>query len=385
MILLATAVVAAAGYQAVRTWGTRLLDVEVYRQGAQLWLHDQGLYSATDLPIDLPFLYPPLAAVLFSPLTSLDAGAAGTWLTVLSFVALLAVAVLIARRMPARLGPWPILAAVFVAVAMQLEPVQQTFGFGQINLILMALVMADCLIDARRWPRGVLLGLAAAIKLTPLVFLLYLLLRCDVRAAITTAGTFAVCAALGWLAAPRDSLAYWTDVVFHTAERVGSDYVGNQSVYAILARANVSDLGVTIMWAIASVGIIAAGSLAMWCAIRRNQHLTAIAICGVLALLVSPVSWNHHWVWVLPAFAAALATTTWRTIVPTIAAVAVYVIGPHWKVPAGNGQEAHWTTAQWLAGNAYLLTAIAMLLSLPALLIPPRQASAADDNHMLRP
>lgn len=361
VVLLAVTVLAVVGYQAVRSWGMRLLDVEVYKQGAQLWLDGHALYSPADLPIDLPFLYPPLAAVLFSPLTSLGPGAAGTWVTVLSFSALVAVAVLVARRLPTRLGPWPIVAAAFVALAMQLEPVQHTFGFGQINLILMALVAADCLVDVRWWPRGVLVGVAAAIKLTPLVFLLYFVLHRDVRAAVVAVASFTTCMALGFLAAPRDSVAYWTRFVFHTADRVGSDYVGNQSLYGVLARANVNDLGVIVMWAILGVGVVAVGGMAIWWMLRRGQKLAAVATCGVVGLLVSPVSWSHHWVWVLPAFAAAAGVATWRTLVPTIIVIAVFVVGPHWTVPAGNGQEAHWTTAQWAVGNAYLLIAAGVL------------------------
>jgi alpha-1,2-mannosyltransferase len=361
-MLLATVVLGVIGYDAVRSWGQRLLDVEVYKQGARLWLAGHDLYTSADLPIDLPFLYPPFAAVLFSPLAEQSPQASGSWITVLSFAALLTVAVLLARRLGERFGPWPITAAVMVALAMQLEPVQQTFGFGQINLILLALVLADCLIEVRWWPRGALVGLAAAIKLTPLVFLLYFLLRRDLRAAVVATASFAGCLAVGFIAAPRDSATYWTGVVFDTADRVGSDYVGNQSIYGMLSRATgLTDTGVNVLWALGSAVVLAAGGVVMWCAIRRGQHLAAVAVCGMLGVLVSPISWSHHWVWIVPAVAAVLGFASWRLLVPTIVAIGVFVAGPHWQLPAGNGQEAAWTAGEWILGNAYLLTALVVL------------------------
>lgn len=361
--LVAITLIGAIGYDAVQSWGGELLDVEVYRQGGQLWLDGQDVYATTGLRIDLPFLYPPLAAVLFSSLTGLTAQTAGVVVTVLSFVALVAAAVVLARRLPERLGPWPLVAAVMVALCLQLEPLQHTFGFGQINLILLALVVVDCLVDARWLPRGVLVGIAAAIKLTPLVFLLYFLLRKDTRAALVTVASFAACMALGFLAAPKASVTYWTDVLFDTADRVGNEYAGNQSIYGLLSRAEFDEGGLIVLWLLAGLALAAVGAVVMHRALRRGSDLTAVAVCGVIGVMVSPISWSHHWVWVLPALAAALELMSWRVLLPAVAVAAVFFLAPHWLVPTNDGHEYHWTTGQWLLGNAYLLTAAIVLVA----------------------
>ena len=102
-----------------------------------------------------------------------------------------------------------------------IQPVRNTLNYGQVNLALMALVAADCLVRSPRWPRGALTGIAAAVKLTPAAFVLFFLLRRDWRAAVTAAVSFAVCTGAGFLLDGRDSAAYWTSVLFQSG-RPGS-------------------------------------------------------------------------------------------------------------------------------------------------------------------
>src|SRR5690606_14357860 len=255
-----------------------------------------------------------LAAVLFSSLAVVSAETAGVVMTVLSFAALVLAAVVLAGRLPERTGPWPLVAAGMVALCLQVEPVRHTFGFGQINLLLLALVVVDCLVDLRWLPRGVLVGLAAAIKLTPLVFLVYFLLRRDTRAVVATVSSFVGCMALGFLLAPQASISYWTDVVFDTAERVGNEYAGNQSIYGVLSRAGFDEGGLIVLWLLVAIAVTAIGAVAMRRALRLGSELTAVAICGVVGVMVSPISWSHHWVWVLPALAATLEIMSWRVL-----------------------------------------------------------------------
>ncbi len=112
-----------------------------------------------------------------------------------------------------------------LAVAAYLQPVKQEIGFGQVDLLLLALCAVDCLVDSPRWPRGLLIGLATAIKLEPGVFIIYFLLTGRRREAGTAALSFAALTALAWLISPRDSMAYWTSVIFKTRktwrQRVG--------------------------------------------------------------------------------------------------------------------------------------------------------------------
>ena len=138
-----------------------------------------------------------------------------------------------------------------------LEPVLQTIEFGQINLLLMALVVLDCLVERPRWPRGLLIGIAAAIKLTPAVFLLYLLLRRDVRAAVTTVVAGAVATLLGFLVAPAESWRFWLDNPVSGVS--GSPFFTNQTFEAVLVRAGVDGLAGRISWLLLSVGAARAG------------------------------------------------------------------------------------------------------------------------------
>ena len=136
-----------------------------------------------------------------------------------------------------------------------LEPVLQTIEFGQINLLLMALVAVDCLVERPRWPRGLLIGIAAAIKLTPAVFLLYLLLRRDFRAAATVVVSGAVATAIGFLVAPAESWKFWLDNPVSGVS--GSPFFTNQTFQAVLVRAGVDGPAGRIGWLLLSAALLA--------------------------------------------------------------------------------------------------------------------------------
>jgi alpha-1,2-mannosyltransferase len=177
------------------------LDLKVYRTGGYAWLHDVRLYSEAFgkmVPgIALPFTYPPLAAILFVPLHLLPYPLALLAMCVASTAALSATMVLVAHRLYGPTRQATMAGLLVVVLGLAFEPVRSTIGFGQINLILMGLVSLDCLLPRTRWPRGVQVGLAAAIKLTPAVFVLYFLVRRQFREAAVALGTFA---GLAWWA-----------------------------------------------------------------------------------------------------------------------------------------------------------------------------------------
>ena len=188
-------------------------DLLVYRAGGQAWLSHIGLYGP-DFPIrahtpwGLAFTYPPIAAVLFSAFTLVPVKVAAVVVFALSSTAFVASAWIFGRYgvpepMPALFFP------VAVGAGLLLEPLLINFHMGQINTILILLIVADCLVPWKRWPRGVLLGVAASIKLTPLVFLLFLLVRRDWRALFTAVGSFAGVVLLGFVCARRNSMQYW--------------------------------------------------------------------------------------------------------------------------------------------------------------------------------
>ena len=185
----------------------------------------------------LPFTFPPVAAVLLSPFSLVPMALAGTVLS-LATIALTAVVLRLFLRSAAGPGAgswWTI--GWLLPVALLLEPMRHTLGYGQINVALMALVSADCPPATVRWPRGLLVGFAAAVKLTPAAFVLFFACRGDRRAVTTAAVTFAACAAAGFPLAWHDSVRYWTSVVFQTGRPGSLVNAANQSIQAFLVRA----------------------------------------------------------------------------------------------------------------------------------------------------
>uniref|UniRef100_UPI001CD01E08 glycosyltransferase 87 family protein n=1 Tax=Pseudonocardia sp. ICBG1293 TaxID=2844382 RepID=UPI001CD01E08 len=190
------------------------LDLDVYRIGVQVWLAGGDMYGTLPPPLHgpvLPFIYPTFAAITMVPLAVVPYVVAFTAqfvASVLSLAICIALTIRVAwpaggRRAPVLLGV-PVLAAVLL-----MEPVAQTFAFGQINLVLMLLVLADLLAPRTWWPRGLLLGLAAAIKLTPGGFVLYFLVRRDWKAAGVAVVTGALATGLGFVVDPDSSFRYW--------------------------------------------------------------------------------------------------------------------------------------------------------------------------------
>ncbi|MEP6856108.1 MAG: glycosyltransferase 87 family protein [Pedococcus sp.] len=297
-----------------RDW--TLADVAVYIRGGRALLEGTDLYAVTAGV--LPFTYPPFAAVLFVPLALLGGTGSGVVVSLLSLLALVVlVAVSVARRTPASdsaraLAPRPELVAVggllFVA-ALTTEAVQRTLVLGQVNLVLAAVVAVDLLLLPRRW-RGVLLGLAIAVKLTPAVFLGYLLLRREWAALARGSVTVAVTVAAGWVLAPSASATFWSGGA-SSLGRFGDEAAGygNQSLGAALDRfaPGISDM----VWLLLVVAVVALSAVATWRTQRRRDDLAAVTALAVGGLLVSPISWTHHWVWVVPVMAVLLARR-WR-------------------------------------------------------------------------
>ena len=321
-----------------------LTDLKVYRSGGAAWLHGVPLYTG-EFPSWLPFTYPPVAAVLFSLPAMVPMVVATVVLTVAGLVALSATTLLVT---PARLsGPLVAVAAVGVFA---FEPVRTTLLFGQVNLVLMGLVAVDCLLPRTRYPRGLLIGIAAAVKLTPAIFVLFFLARRQYPPAVTAVVTFAAVTGLGMLLAPADSVSYWHTTIFDPDRIGGAAFVTNQSLRAELAR-----LGLGQGWWLVLVAVVLALA---WRAARRTvDPVVALLVVAAAGLLASPVSWSHHWVWIVPAVAYAVVH---RRLAVAGVATALFVVG-HRFLPHGKGRELAWTWWQHAAGNTYLVAALAFL------------------------
>ena len=344
------------------------IDLDVYRTGARVLLRGGDLYGRLPRLGDgheLPFTYPPFAALTFIPLTLLCYSTASWLLTAVTIVSVAAslwcFAVSTAAETGARMRrllPWALPAALL------LEPVRSTLTYGQINALLMALIAVDCLTRAPRWPRGILVGIAAALKLTPGVFLLFFLLRRDLRSAARAGLSFAACTGAAFVLAPHDSLRYWTAIAYQPARIGAVAYASNQSVLGTLARLSLGGPLRTWLWLALCLLVAALAVVGMRGALRANQVTSALFLNATAGLLISPISWSHHWVWAAPALLTYLSTTNPHRRRPSVFAVLAlltFVIAPHWLLASGDGRELHWSWWQQAAGDSYALIGLAAL------------------------
>jgi len=353
------------------SFGPYRIDLDVYRIGSSVWLRHGDLYGvlpATSSGARLPFSYPPIAAALLSPLSLVPMAVAGVVLTLFS-IALTAVVLRVFLRCVAgpRAGSWWTLAWL-LPVGLFLEPVRNTLDYGQVNIALMALVTADCLTPNPRWPRGAAVGLAAAVKLTPAAFVLFFLCRGDRRAAGTAAVSFAAATAVGFLLAWHDSVRYWTSIVFQTGRAGDLIYAANQSIQAVLGRAGLSPStpAGTAVWLALCVVVLVLAWFGMRDALARSADAWALSLNAFAALLISPISWSHHWVWAVPGL-LTLAVISGRRrhragLATAAAGLVIFAAAPQWWFPFGDNRESHWAAWQQIIGSSYVIFAAVVLL-----------------------
>ncbi|MEU5694708.1 glycosyltransferase 87 family protein [Actinosynnema sp. NPDC020468] len=298
--------------QAVLWPGERwyLYDLEIYRLGGRALLDGTSLYTARFN--GQPFTNTPFGALLFAGFALVPMDVARLLMTALTLAAL-GVSAWCAARLTGRALP---VAAGAAALGLWLEPVQASLTYGQVNVVLMALVLLDFARPGRF--QGVGIGLAAAVKLTPGLFVVYLLVTRRFRAAAVAAGTTAATVAVGFAVAPTESAQYWGGV-FLKSSRIGGDvfYLGNQSLHAFLGRA-----GEDVLWLPAAVLVVVVGTRVALRLHRAGDELGGVLVCALTALLVSPISWHHHWVWCAP-----LLVRLW----PKVALVVVPLLA--WPLP----------------------------------------------------
>lgn len=304
------------------------------------------------------FTYPPFAAAVFTPLAALPAvvvDVAWELASVAAFAWSCVLALKLAGYRPAR----PALAAV-VGAGFLLEPVYHTLYLGQVNLFLLALVMTDIWRAARGRTAGIGVGLAAAIKLTPAIFIVLFLLTRRTRDAVIAAGTFASCALAGYLVDPSASRLYWTRL-FYDTRRVNATYISNQSPYAAATRimGGVSHVGswyLAIPLVLGALGLAVAATLA-W----RQDWLGAAAVTGTTSLLVCPISWTHHWVWIMPALIVLLRGGAASRIAAACGYL-LFVLAPMWWTPwSFTTSEYGFHGLVTLTANCFLIAGVGFL------------------------
>lgn len=334
----------------------RPFDLQIYLWGGKAVTQGMQLYLAQSHGNF--FTYPPFAAALFTPLAAVPSVVVGVaW--ELASVAALAWACVLTLRL-AGYRPNPTLVLAMVAGGLILEPVYHTLYLGQVNLFLLAMVLADISRAARGKQSGLGIGIATAIKLTPGIFIVLLLLSRRTRDAKTAAVTFLCCTLVGFAVDPSASRLYWTHVFYDTG-RVAAAYISNQSPYALEVRmlGGASHVG---MWfdlvpvIIGGVGLVVATVLA-----RRNDWLGAAAVTGVAGLMVSPISWTHHWVWVVPALVVMWRGGT-RSRIAAACAYVLFCVAPMWWTPhAGAGGDFGWHGLVTVTANCFLIAGLAFL------------------------
>jgi alpha-1,2-mannosyltransferase len=381
--LILVAGVTAAVVAAQLWYGNRhhFLDLRIYVNAMRWWASGHPLYEfAHDDPIQgrLGFTYPPFAALVLTPL-----GALGFRASVVLFVVGTALAVAVTSfwlvRPIARRHGIPLWFACALALPLisTLEPIRETVTFGQINMLLVLLVLTDLLIVAPRWPHltGIGIGIAAAIKLTPAIFIVYLLITRRWRAALTATATAAAATMIAAAVAWRDSWHFWTAALWETGRVGHTDRIANQSIFGMLARLSAPrepSLGIWLALVLCVVGY------GLWRARRAalaGDEVVGLTITGFVGGLASPITWPHHLFWFVPAlfvlvdvglgerpaaprrwWPLALAALSWVSV--TISVISLFELGLSRRL-FGSG------LSNFLIVNWYVLLTAALIVALP--------------------
>ncbi|MCS0638137.1 glycosyltransferase 87 family protein [Streptomyces sp. LP05-1] len=360
----------AAFWAAQRAAHVTMLDLSVYRAEGETVLSGGDLYAMRATTANLPTTYPPFAALLFTPLTLLGVPEMRTVATAGNLLLLLAL-VRLSLRLVGR-DRW-VTALLAAAALVWCEPVWTTLRYGQINLLIAVAVLWDLTRRERNRWAGVGIGLATAVKLTPGLFVVLLLAVGLIRArehgwnpwlrrAATATGVFVAVTVGSAVALPYDSRRFWTEMIYETGRVGRTEETANQSLSGVLARLlHTTDPG---HWWLVAALLVGAGGLtvAVRAALRGDRAVAAVA-CGLTALLVSPISWSHHWVWCVPLLVllAARPGRHWGWTAGTALVFASFALWwvPH--APAPVRLELHQNPGQMLLSALYTLLGLAVL------------------------
>jgi alpha-1,2-mannosyltransferase len=360
------------------------LDLRVYREAGSALYHHGSPFTVDFTANHLPFTYTPFALLVLSPLAFGRLGLVETlwWLaSAVSFVGATYLLLTTGTSLAGRRA-WAVAALLCATASLALEPVRSNFDYGQINLILMVMIVADVTRVRAPW-RGVLVGLAAAIKLTPLVFLFYFAAARDWRSLARGVGTVVVVTGASWLVLPSDSARYWFHEVTDARRTGALGVVSNQGWNGLVHRApfDGGHLG-TATWLVLSLATLAGGVVLTRWLVEGARTVEALTVLALTELLVSPVSWTHHWSWlvVVPIVAVGLWSVHRQVAVALLVLLALAVAAPYLWLQHGP--------LAFLATNSLVLAAAVVLVlwlvaegrrraSLPAAAAPSDPAPAA--------
>lgn len=307
-------------------------DLTVYQDAAVALVNGLPLYGTGDhyrMGGELILTYPPFAAFLFLPMAYTSPGAVAILWQISCLAATAFIIWAVARAEGFRRPLW--VAGALLGPATLLYPVESTFHYGQINLLLFALVAADLFGVTPSRFRGVGIGIAASLKLTPLGFILVLLVRRDWASVGRALGTLAATVVGFWILLPAASREYWTDFAWDTGHSGARWYVQNQSLTGPMLRAGLTEENVTVPYAVLAAVVILAVAFCAHVLHRRGFDTAVVAIVALGVVLAAPMSFQHHWVGAILLLVMVL-TARYAAWAPWLAAlVALFVLGPvHW-------------------------------------------------------
>jgi alpha-1,2-mannosyltransferase len=389
---LATLLAALAAYlQYIRNYPIWGKDLAVYLGGVNEFRHGRSAYAVGYGTDQLPYTYPPVSLLTFAPLSALSHHAALYAMIAAGVVATFATAWLTLGMLgytgtEGRVG----VSAAVTALMVWCEPFQLTFNLGQVNILLMLLVVVDFARPDRHRSKGALIGLATAVKLVPGIFVLYLLLTRRLWAAAVATATFVGLTLVGWVVMPGASSEYWLHGLFlrsgRVASLVGPRYISNQSLHGLATRlfGNPSTAA-GVLWVLSALGVAVAGmALAVW-AYRRGEDVVGLLTVAFTGLLLSPIAWSHHWVWIAPlvivmADVALRLRGRARTLAAGLPAAVVFVFVSWpiradktspllaqsliWKAPwfHPDHDQRYGSLVQVVVGESYTLTALGLFV-----------------------
>jgi len=363
------------------------VDFRVYLTGADALLDGVPLYADVGIrttKIFLPFTYPPFAAVVLIPFTLVAKPVALTAWLLLSLASLVGIAVMTATRLPAlanrtatKSTVQQLAVLVFVLAAIS-EPISKNFSLGQVNLFIVVALMYDTLNRTRF--TGYLTGIAAGFKVTPGIFILLMLAtRRWADAARAIIGLVATLT-IGALFGVNQVVEYWTSVLFDVSRVGDPDRLSNASLQGAIYRILGEDSASRLIW-LALALIILGGGIAVATFWWNRSRLLAAGIVGLTSLIISPVSWVHHWVWIVPVAGACVALAlrarghSQRGVLAALVAAALLTAVPpiiQWRyqwtslLPFSNANNAV------IVGGGYATAAVATIALLAVALRLPK-------------
>jgi alpha-1,2-mannosyltransferase len=343
-----------------------MVDLRVYERAGDAVRHHQTLYE--NLDTRLVFTYPPFAALVAVVVTPFT-GWFGQFVWTVSTVTALAGVIVLSFRPLIERCPvaWrPLSVGALIAVALLTHPLVEHVFYGQVNVFLVLLCLADLLARRRRWPHGALIGIASALKLTPAVFGVHLWITGRRRAAMIALGAALACTLLAVIVLPSASMDFWTREIYEGQRVAGSvSYTSNQSLLGLVARVVPGVVG-TGLWLVLAVAVGVVGFARTRAAFVAGDEHGAIGLTALLAVLLSPVAWIHHLVWLIPAVGALVADgRDRRRVLAALAVTGLLLLRLPWWGWSMLDEGVLLAPFAVLMHNSYVLIALGLLLAYP--------------------